>query len=157
MAATTLTDKGVIVTGENLHLIYIGMNRLEASKANILFTIGGASGIGLATVHFFATNNAKIAILDISDSAGVKVLSDLRIQYPNVTFSFKKCDVRDWENQKQVFEEVYKEFGSIDVVFANAGVTEQGHLINDRSEEPTKPILTTVDINLYGTLYCEYS
>jgi len=129
MATTTLKDKGVIVTG-------------------------GASGIGLAVVHFFATPSSKIALLDIAEPAGVTVLADLRTQYPGVAFTFKKCDIGDWDNQKQVFEEVYKDFGSIDVVFANAGITERGDFVKERSDgEPTKPVLKTLDVNLYGTLY----
>ncbi|RFU33642.1 hypothetical protein B7463_g2655, partial [Scytalidium lignicola] len=128
MATTSLQDKGVIVTG-------------------------GASGIGLAVVNFFATNSSKIAILDISETSAVSVLADLKTQYPGVTFTFKKCDIGDWDNQKQVFEEVYKEFGSIDVVFANAGITERGDFVKEMGEEPAKPVLKTVDINLYGTLY----
>lgn len=84
----------------------------------------------------------------------MKVLADLRSQYPGVTFTFKKCDIGDWDNQKQVFEEVHKEFGSIDIVFANAGITERGKFVQEQSDEPTKPVLTTLDVNLSGTLYC---
>ncbi|KAH8803278.1 15-hydroxyprostaglandin dehydrogenase [Xylogone sp. PMI_703] len=128
MATTELKDKGVIVTG-------------------------GASGIGLAVVNFFASRSSKIAILDISETAAVNVLADLKSQYPGVTFAFKKCDIGDWDNQKQVFEEVYQEFGNIQVVFANAGITERGEFVKEKNEEPTKPVLKTLDINLYGTLY----
>jgi hypothetical protein len=51
---------------------------------------------------------------------------------------------------------VYKETGAIDVVFANAGVSEVGTFLAKEEEEPTRPNLKTLDINLLGTLYCEY-
>lgn len=46
--------------------------------------------------------------------------------------------------------------GSIDYVFANAGVSEVGNFLERDSGEPVKPILKTVDINLVGTLYSEF-
>lgn len=73
---------------------------------------------------------------------------------------FKKADVSSWDEQAAAFEEVYKEFGSIDVVFANAGVSEIGEFLErsqDASAAPTKPNLKTIDIDLYGLLYSEYS
>jgi hypothetical protein len=54
-----------------------------------------------------------------------------------------------------VFEEVYKEVGSIDYVFANAGVSEIGTFLEKNDGEPTKPNLRTLEINLLGSLYCK--
>jgi NADP-dependent 3-hydroxy acid dehydrogenase YdfG len=56
-----------------------------------------------------------------------------------------------------VFAEVYKETGSVDVVFANAGVSEVGSFLEKGAGEPTKPNLKTLDVNITGTLYCEFS
>ena len=57
-----------------------------------------------------------------------------------------------------MFAEVYKQFGSVDVVCANAGVSEIGKFLEkeDEGEGPRKPGLKTLDINLTGTLYCEF-
>lgn len=68
---------------------------------------------------------------------------------------FKKCDISDWEEQKAVFEQIYKDFGSIDIVFANAGISEKGSFLSRDDGEPKKPNLTTLDVNLSGTLYSE--
>ncbi len=43
--------------------------------------------------------------------------------------------------------------GSIDYVFANAGVSEVGNFLEKDAGEPVKPTLKTIDINLVGTLY----
>jgi len=121
----------------------------------MLISTGGASGIGLAVVRYFASQSSRISILDVSTISAQAVVSSLRIEYPSATFLFKKCDISNWDEQKVVFEEVYKEFGSIDIVFANAGVSEIGAFLDKNEGEPSKPKLRTLEINLIGTLYCE--
>lgn len=121
---------------------------------------GGASGIGLALVKFFAQFSTKIAILDISLSASTTLLPSLQTSFPNTKFSFKKCDISNWEEQSKVFEEVYREFGSIDYVCANAGVSEVGKLLEDVLDDGgkglRKPNLKTLDVNLVGNIYSTF-
>lgn len=118
--------------------------------------LGGASGIGLAIVRFFAAQSTKISILDISASSAQAVVSSLQTEFPSTTFIFKKCDISSWDEQRAVFADVYKETGSIDYVFANAGVSEVGNFLEKDTGEPVKPTLKTIDINLVGTLYSEF-
>jgi NAD(P)-dependent dehydrogenase (short-subunit alcohol dehydrogenase family) len=82
-------------------------------------------------------------------------VASLRTKFPPVTFLFKKCDISNWDEQKAVFDEVYNEFGGIDIVFANAGISEAGKFLEMEDGEPTKPNLKTLSVNLEGTLYCE--
>jgi hypothetical protein len=52
---------------------------------------------------------------------------------------------------------VYKEFGGIGVVCANAGVTEIGKVLGDEFEDDgglKKPNLKTLEVDLVGTIYC---
>ena len=123
---------------------------------HLLTFLGGASGIGLAIVRFFASQSTKISILDISATSAKTVVSSLRTEFPSTTFLFKKCDISSWEEQNTVFAEVHKEIGRIDYVFANAGVSEVGNFLQREDGEPKKPVLKTVDINLVGTLYSEF-
>ncbi|KAG4427643.1 hypothetical protein IFR05_016874 [Cadophora sp. M221] len=115
---------------------------------------GGASGIGLALVKYYASHSLQIAILDISTPPPT-LLSTLQTDFPSSTFVFKKCDISSWDEQKAVFADVYKTLGSVDVVCANAGVSEVGHFLEKEGEgeEPRKPGLKTLDINLTGTLF----
>jgi short-subunit dehydrogenase len=98
------------------------------------------------------SKKTKLSILDISETSARSAISSLRAEFPSSTITFKKCDISNWDEQKAVFEEIYREVGSIDVVIANAGVSEKGNFLS-KDEEPTKPTLTTLDVNLSGTLY----
>jgi NAD(P)-dependent dehydrogenase (short-subunit alcohol dehydrogenase family) len=107
-------------------------------------------------VRFFAAHSTKISILDISATSAKTVISSLRTEFPSTTFLFLKCDISSWDEQKAVFSEIYRDMGSIDYVFANAGVSEVWNFLERDSGEPVKPILKTVDINLVGTLYSKF-
>lgn len=68
-----------------------------------------------------------------------------------------------------MFEKVYRERGGVDVVFANAGITEQDQFIRSavgggkhgegegEGNGPVKPNLKTVDVNFLGAVYCKFS
>ena len=53
-----------------------------------------------------------------------------------------------------IFEQIHREQGRIDVVMANAGISKEPRLIVDE-ETPSKPALHTLDVNLVGTIYSE--
>ncbi|KAL2007442.1 hypothetical protein VTN00DRAFT_8880 [Thermoascus crustaceus] len=149
---------------------------MSTSKRTIIVT-GGASGIGLGITRSLASqsqpNNTHIhiSIFDINRTAGLEVLSALNKEFSttanidtgssSVSFSFKHCDVSSWESQAAAFEQVYAEQGRIDVVFANAGITEKGTLLVSEEEreegegkgKPVKPDLRTLDVNLVGVIY----
>ncbi|KAL2793781.1 hypothetical protein BJX66DRAFT_338513 [Aspergillus keveii] len=117
---------------------------------------GGAAGIGLAIVEYLAQSSHEIghiAILDINAKTGEAVVKSLEDKSPNVAFSFHLCDVTSWENQAQVFDEVYAAKGRVDIVFANAGIAETGSLFTTTGDKPLKPDLKTYDVDLTGAMY----
>jgi NAD(P)-dependent dehydrogenase (short-subunit alcohol dehydrogenase family) len=118
--------------------------------------LGGAAGIGLAIVEYLAQSSHEIghiAILDINAKTGEAVVKSLEDKSPNVAFSFHLCDVTSWENQAQVFDEVYAAKGRVDIVFANAGIAETGSLFTTTGDKPVKPDLKTYDVDLTGAMY----
>ncbi|KAJ5889595.1 hypothetical protein N7504_010405 [Penicillium tannophilum] len=117
---------------------------------------GGASGIGLGiTKHFIQDANTHITILDVNPHTGAQTLAQLRAEFPSAGVSFEECDVSSWESQAAVFEKIFTERGRIDIVFANAGITEKGSLLpqGDAENGPVKPDLATLNVNLVGVIY----
>lgn len=120
---------------------------------------GGASGIGLAIVEYFVSEGYNVAVCDINIDAGNKLVSRLAMETPQAKIIFKKCDVSSWKNQAIAFKEVYTEFGKIDIVVANAGISEQGgsSMASIEEDEPQEPSLKVLDVDLSGIIYCEPS
>ncbi|KAI1370531.1 NAD(P)-binding protein [Hypoxylon crocopeplum] len=116
---------------------------------------GGASGLGLSMTQYFASQGHIVTIFDVNTDAGHKVAAEVASQHPQATVSFKRCDVTSWDGQATAFKEVYEKHGAIDIVMANAGISEQGasSLTLVEEEEPSQPRLRTLDVNLTGVIY----
>ncbi|KAH1080219.1 hypothetical protein J1N35_019980 [Gossypium stocksii] len=90
-------------------------NKLEGKVAIIT---GGASGIGEATVHCFAVHGARmIVIADIQDELGQKVVESIGSN----KCSYMHCDVTDEEQVKNLVQSTVQNYGSLDIMFSNAG------------------------------------
>lgn len=125
----------------------------HASKTVIV--TGGASGIGLAMVEHFASQGHNVAVFDVNLEVGNQVASSVAERYTKAKIQFKKCDVSSWANQAQAFKDVFNEFGRIDIVMANAGISEQGGsaMASIEQDEPKEPNLKIMDVDLSGVIY----
>jgi NAD(P)-dependent dehydrogenase (short-subunit alcohol dehydrogenase family) len=82
------------------------------------------------------------------------------VKFPAASITFEECDVSSWESQAVAFEKIHAQQGRIDIVFANAGITEKGSLLPSKNFDgadkgPVKPNLATLNVNLVGLIYCE--
>ncbi|KAH8806874.1 hypothetical protein DL96DRAFT_1536627 [Flagelloscypha sp. PMI_526] len=123
-------------------------------KDKTVIITGGGNGIGKELAVKLATYGAKIVIADLNEPASQQVVADISASKGQATF--KKCDVTNWDSLVSVFEHAVQKFGSVDVVVANAGVTEIGRfsvVAYDSKGLPRPPNLKTLEINLIGVLY----
>lgn len=122
------------------------------------FITGGARGIGFATAQVLAEAGANIVLYDVADQIeGVKYPlatdEDLANAKEEIESLDVECiavqgDVRDGAKQKEAMEQAVSEFGSLDFVIANAGITQLGPLDVLTEEE----IALVLDINLAGAI-----
>lgn len=136
-----------------------GTNGLGGQARKAAIVTGGASGIGLAMSQYFASQGYNVAIFDVTTGSGQAVVAELASENPEAKFIFRKCDVSSWQEQATSFKEIYGVFGRIDVVCANAGISEKGGsaMASIKDHEPQKPNLQVLDVNLTGVIYCEDS
>ena len=117
------------------------MGKLEGRTAVIT---GGASGIGLATAKRFVAEGAFVYIFGRRQEALDAALAELGADARSV-----RGDITNLEDLDHLFETVKIEKGSIDVLFANAGVGEFAAL----AEITPEHLSWTFDINVKGTLF----
>lgn len=136
----------------------IATKMASAQIQKSVIVTGGASGIGLGMTRHFASQGHIISVLDINDKTGPGIVAEVAAEHPQASIGFKRVDVSSWEDQAAAFAEVHRERGRIDVVMANAGVSEQGKSSISQVEEdaPVKPTLKAIEVNLLGVIYCTF-
>ena len=86
--------------------------KLAGKKALIT---GGNSGIGLGTARLFISEGAEVAITGRDQQTAVAKLGSKAHGY--------RADITVAEDRKKLFAELAKDFGKLDIVFANAGIS----------------------------------
>lgn len=141
-----------------------GADARPARKTAIV--TGGASGIGLAMSQHFASQGYDVAVFDVAgereaDALAVAVAAETTPggAAAPARVVFRRCDVSSWRDQAGAFRAVHEEFGRVDVVCANAGISERGTnamaVAEGNDDEPREPNLAVVGVNLTGVIFCE--
>jgi|SRR5690625_848093 len=123
------------------------MNELKGKVAVIT---GGASGIGLATVEAFLAKGSKVVLSDYDVATGEKEVERLKDKGEVV---FIKTDVSKEEDVKSLIEQTVETFGSVDVIFNNAGVGNQGETHELSYEDYSNVIKINQDGVFFGCKY----
>jgi len=89
-------------------------------KGKVAVITGGASGVGSSLAFALGRRGAKIAVGDVDKSAMAKVRTDLAAE--NIESIVEFCDVTSLESLNDLADKAQATFGSIDLVFANAGI-----------------------------------
>ncbi len=93
------------------------------SHNNVVLITGGTGDIGTATAKQLDATFKHVVALDlISDEKGLAWQQDLMKQgYKNVMF--KHMDVTDFEQCQEVIGAIIKQYGNVDALINNAGIT----------------------------------
>jgi len=119
----------------------------KALDGRIALITGASRGIGRALAISFAKRGAFLALADI-DAAKLKETEGILSRTCGKMFC-KSLDVSDREAVYQFAEAVQGEFGQIDIVINNAGVT-----VNQTAEDLSyKDFEWVMDINFWGVVY----
>ena len=117
---------------------------LLSNKVCIITGAASARGIGRATAQLFALHGGRAIILDLNEeqaAAAANQLGDAHRGYA--------CDVTDKKACFAAVERVVSEFGRVDVLVNNAGITQPLRFMDIEPENYD----AVLDVNLRGTLY----
>jgi len=124
--------------------------RLEGKVALIT---GGASGMGMVAAKLFASEGARVVLTDVSDEAGAAVATS--IADAGGEAAFVHADVSQEGEAKAMVAAAVERYGSLDVLYNNAGVM----LGDDGSVDATEEAVwdRTLAINVKGVAFgCKY-
>lgn len=95
---------------------------------------GAGRGIGLAIAGKYAENGAKIVITDINFNEEADEFVK-KFESKGVVVKLYKSDVSNFDDCQRVIDEIVKDFGRIDVLVNNAGITRDNLLMRMSEEQ----------------------
>lgn len=107
---------------------------------------GGSDGIGKALIELLLPMGAKVATCARNQDK----LYDLQLKYSTHPLHCVVADVSNYNDCKLFIESTFKQFGSIDILINNAGISMRSQL-RDAELDVFKKIM---DINYFGAVYC---
>jgi len=117
-------------------------------KDKVVVITGGASGIGAALGSCFGQEGSKIALLDVDENA-LKAIEQGFLARGVDVFA-RTCDVTQEEDSNQAIQAILHQYGGIDVLINNAGVTQ----ISLFRDTPVSVLRRVMEVNFFGALYC---
>ncbi len=117
-----------------------------ADKVSII--TGGAQGIGLATALKFSREGATVVVCDIRQAAVDAAVA--QCQEAGAKALGWVVDVTQREMVDAMVQQVLNQFGRIDVLVNNAGITQDARLQKMTIEQFDR----VIDVNLRGVFHC---
>jgi NAD(P)-dependent dehydrogenase (short-subunit alcohol dehydrogenase family) len=115
--------------------------RIEGSSAIV---VGGASGLGAATVRRLHAAGAALTIADVNAEKGEALATELGSE-------FVTCDVRDETQVQGAVERAAAAEGGLRIAICCAGTGWAQKVAGSKGPHPLMPFETILQINLIGT------
>ena len=115
-------------------------------ERKVVLVTGGSRGIGREVAEVYAENGYDVVINYVSDKTDIEGIKN-EFEGKGVKCLLVKADVSKAEDVDNMVEEAIKEFGKIDVLVNNAGITRDTLLMRMSEEDFDK----VIEINLKGT------
>jgi NAD(P)-dependent dehydrogenase (short-subunit alcohol dehydrogenase family) len=106
--------------------------------------VGGASGLGEATVRMLHGRGALVTIADVNAEKGAALSTELGLE-------FVSCDVREETHVEAAVEKAASAEGGLRIAICCAGTGWAQKVAGSRGPHPLLPFETIIAINLIGT------
>tara|TARA_B100001093_G_scaffold78881_1_gene70140 strand:- start:16208 stop:16975 length:768 start_codon:yes stop_codon:yes gene_type:complete len=117
----------------------MNLESLFGVKDKVILITGASGYLGDMLSRSFLEQECTVIGLDVKDSS-----------IDNEKFHFYTCSVGSEKEVKETFSKIYDEFGRIDILINNAGVSI-GTSVLQRTEEELNHVL---DVNVKGSIFC---
>ncbi|XP_069396070.1 15-hydroxyprostaglandin dehydrogenase [NAD(+)] [Paralichthys olivaceus] len=96
-----------------------------ALKGKNAVVTGAVMGIGKAITEILLQNGAKVALLDVNETAGKSLMKTLSEQYAPENILFLNCNVESEKDIKAALQKAAETFGGIEIMCNNAGILDE--------------------------------
>ena len=90
---------------------------VQISQTKRIFVTGGAGGIGKAIVQAFCRTGCRVAFCDMNETTGQQTAQETGA-------AFYPVDISDKDALEHCMQSLFNEWGDIDVIINNAGISE---------------------------------
>lgn len=122
----------------------------ELLKGKVAVVTGGTRGIGNAIVRKFVEEGAKVVLCGSRQATAEKALEALKADYPDATVSAIWPALSDRASVTEAFVKVREEFGAIDILANNAGISHNNSFFDYKDEDFDK----IIDLNIRAVYVC---
>ena len=121
-------------------------------KDKVVLVTGGAQGIGKEICITCAREGAKIVVnyVDFGENETIAKATKEELEALGATVMLVQANVASFEETETMFKTIIKEFGRIDVLVNNAGITKDNLLMRMKESD----FDAVIDVNLKGTWNC---
>ncbi len=117
----------------------------------VVLITGSSRGIGKDIAIAYAKKNYKI-VLNCKSSIDKMLELEKEIKSFNKNVMSIQCDISNYEDTKNMFNNIKDVFGSVDILINNAGISHFG-LFSDMKEDTWNKVINT---NLKGVINCSH-
>lgn len=121
-------------------------------KNQIALVTGGSGAIGRAICCRLAAEGAIVYVCGMTKSKIADVVSEIKSDLSGEAYE-TQLDVSNMQNIEEVFREVVKKHGKIDILVNSAGGSLRGKS-NELAEQDIELVKQNININLIGSLAC---
>jgi NAD(P)-dependent dehydrogenase (short-subunit alcohol dehydrogenase family) len=122
------------------------MNRVKGKTAIVT---GAGSGIGESAAKLLAAEGAGVAVIDIDDENGQRVVSE--ISRDGGSAVYRHMDISHEDEVKNTFTALFELFGRLDILVNNAAVAVNGKPTHELKAEEWDQVM---NVNMRGTFLC---
>lgn len=113
-------------------------------KGQVAIITGAGRNIGKAMAKLFASEGAKIAVIEMHEGRGQAVVDEINRSGQEAMLVL--CDVAKASDVKEMVKKVTAKFGGIDILVNNAALTDHANIFDSTEEEFDK----VIEVSLKG-------
>lgn len=118
---------------------------MERFQDKVVVVTGAGRGIGLEMARAFAAEGAKVAVISRNESSCGAAVNAINGEFPEASRAYA-VDVADGAAVDETAKKIVADFGTVDILINNAGITRDGLLMRMKEEDWD----AVLDTNLKG-------